>query len=744
MRLSGSILHALIVAVMSFLYPIPDNSKSTWEIKPPAPNGNVSDAGIHSNDQNLTGPSNFILVELPDSPAFDPINVEPPEEIKLSPKRDDAISSKDDGLQSPLSQNNSVVESEISGISPPLVLGSARYTGYVYDPRLRYHENVISEHPEQPSRISKIHEQIVNTGLVKRLIHIPLRNATSEELELAHEKGYLAWLKSTSAMPPNEYERESIYYNQYTSGCAQLACGGVLDLAQYIANGLLRNGMAVVRPPGHHAECNKAMGFCFLNYVSIAAKFLQKHCNMKKILIVDWDIHHGNGTQNMFISDPSVLYVSLHRYDHGTFFPSDAEANYTSMGTGAGIGKTVNIPWSDEEMGDAEYLYAFHKVVLPIAYEFNPDFIIVSCGFDAAEGDPIGDYHLSPECFGHMTYALMALAQGRIMLSLEGGYSLDALPLCAEMCMKALIGEPPHPLVVPISPNLSCVYTIDNLVIPTQRKYWSCFGEQDTSMMKLLSGFKAKYPNMFVAYSDICGKYWSQLMTSQYQLVRIPLPEEINCGFFMSPDVIFRQDPMVVLIHNLGSVILPSQDHRLSKSTIMLPHLIYIEKAISKNFLIIDLAIQDISEHSPMECDSQEKSKSANKSLSYIWENFLSLGMSKNLYLLGFGTECTSSITALISKSDNIGKFVKHCYLFPEELPRPVTYDKSAWFIDHSTVFIPSMEEVYSVIPFSRAFGKCVSSGVESQTPHSAAGISCIPHVEFVFEDIEKYSSPKP
>jgi len=179
-----------------------------------------------------------------------------------------------------------------------------------------------------------------------------------------------------------------------------------------------------VRPPGSHAEYEQAMGFCFFNSLAIATKHLQTKLNLKRILIVDWDVHHGNGVQQAFFDDPSVLYISLHRHDEGNFFPGTGSLD--DVGIGAGVGYTVNIPFTgtlNPPMGDAEYLAAFRSIVMPISRQFDPEIVLVACGFDSAIGHPppLGGYRVSPACFGYMTQQLLTLAEGRVVMALEGG-----------------------------------------------------------------------------------------------------------------------------------------------------------------------------------------------------------------------------------------------------------------------------------------------------------------------------------
>lgn len=219
------------------------------------------------------------------------------------------------------------------------------------------------------------------------------------------------------------------------------------------------------------------MGFCYFNSVAIAAKLLQQRLSVSKTLVVDWDVHHGNGTQQAFYSDPRVLYISLHRYDDGNFFPGSGAPD--EVGTGAGVGFNVNMAFTgglDPPMGDAEYLAAFRTVVMPIASEFAPDVVLVSSGFDAVEGHPtpLGGYNLSAKCFGYLTKQLMGLAGGRVVLALEGGHDLTAICDASEACVSALLGNELDPLpekVLQQRPNANAVRSMEK-VIEIHSQYW--------------------------------------------------------------------------------------------------------------------------------------------------------------------------------------------------------------------------------------------------------------------------------
>ena len=193
---------------------------------------------------------------------------------------------------------------------------------------------------------------------------------------------------------------------------------------------------------------------------------------LRKVLILDWDVHHGNGIQHMFYHTSNVLYISIHRYDHAFFFPCSEDAAADRVGEGDGTGYNINIPWNTKKCGDLEYFLAFTSVILPVAYEYAPDLILVSAGFDAARGDPLGGYQVSPEMYGHMTHQLSALAEGRLVVALEGGYNLSSISESMYMCGRALRGDPlpALDLEAPLRPGV-----VDTLreVLEVQAQHWT-------------------------------------------------------------------------------------------------------------------------------------------------------------------------------------------------------------------------------------------------------------------------------
>ncbi|XP_030196592.1 histone deacetylase 5 isoform X3 [Gadus morhua] len=342
-------------------------------------------------------------------------------------------------------------------------------TGLVYDSLMLKHQCVCGNtqiHPEHAGRVQSIWSRLQETGLLTRCERVRGRKATLDEVRTVHSE-FHTLLYGTSPLNRHKLDHkkilgpisnkmyaqlpcggigvdsDTVWNEMHSSGAVRMAVGSLIELAFKVAAGELKNGFAVVRPPGHHAEESTAMGFCFFNSVAITARLLQQKLGVK-ILIVDWDIHHGNGTQQAFYSDPSILYISLHRYDDGNFFPGSGAPE--EVGSGPGVGYNVNVAWTggvDPPMGDVEYLTAFSTLVMPIAQLFSPDVVLVSAGFDAVEGhqSPLGGYRVSARCFGRLTQMLMELAGGRVVLALEGGHDLTAICDASESCVSALLGD---------------------------------------------------------------------------------------------------------------------------------------------------------------------------------------------------------------------------------------------------------------------------------------------------------------
>ena len=306
----------------------------------------------------------------------------------------------------------------------------------VYDPI--YLEHDTGDHVENARRLVEAMSHLKETGVKERLTTLPARPASLKELETIHVPEYISyvkskaekgggWLDPDTVMSPRSYE------------AALYAAGGVLVAVEAVMNGKVDNAFALVRPPGHHAIRDRAMGFCIFNNVAIAARFALSKFNLNRVLIADFDVHHGNGTQDAFYADPEVLYFSTHQYP---FYPGTGWVDET--GTGKGEGATVNFPMAGG-WGDEEYLRAFKEVLVPIARRFQPQLILVSAGFDPHWADHLAMMRVTVTCFVQMAMILKELAaelcQGRLVFTLEGGYNLRVVASSIKAIFDVLLGS---------------------------------------------------------------------------------------------------------------------------------------------------------------------------------------------------------------------------------------------------------------------------------------------------------------
>jgi len=377
-------------------------------------------------------------------------------------------------------------------------------TALVYDERCLLHQANYA-HVEQPARASTTMQLLKSSGVYGRCVHVPSRPARDDELiGQAHTAEHVAKIDGTAqldykpAEPDSETEGDDTLYpdckfldndtyvNQHSAAAARLAIGGLVDLCEAVLAGRVRNGFAVIRPPGHHADTVRASGFCLYNNVACAVQALKaKHPELKRFMIVDFDVHHGDGTQSIFYDDPDVLYTSIHRYQHGTFYPKTGA--HTDCGGANALGSTVNVPLNYTRMGDHEYLTITKQILAPIAREFQPDMLLISAGFDCAQGDPLGGMEVSSDGFGHITRALMqAVPQhGRVVMALEGGYNVRAVSEGVVSCVRALLGDDLQPLEDPfaflgkreiakLQQKRELFLRDMDQVVREQRKYWKC------------------------------------------------------------------------------------------------------------------------------------------------------------------------------------------------------------------------------------------------------------------------------
>jgi acetoin utilization deacetylase AcuC-like enzyme len=339
-------------------------------------------------------------------------------------------------------------------------------------------------HPERPDRLRAAAGYLVATGLWGQFHRAESRRATDEEVALACEPAHLDEVRAviarvekedreraadahaasaaahavdppadgaSSPSAPRRSARGAVrlgdtYFSASTLDAALLALGTTVEVAESVASGRAGRGLALVRPPGHHADCSHSQGFCIFNNVGGSARaVLRRHPEtVRRVLILDWDVHHGDGTEQMFYEDDRVLYISLHRHDAGAFYPGSGASG--RVGQGKGEGFNVNVPLDGQWYGDADYLALFDHVVMPIARAFAPDLVFISSGFDAARGDWIGDFDVTPAGYAQMTHLLASLAGGRVVVALEGGYNLHAVAASTAAVARVLLGEAPIPL----------------------------------------------------------------------------------------------------------------------------------------------------------------------------------------------------------------------------------------------------------------------------------------------------------
>lgn len=295
--------------------------------------------------------------------------------------------------------------------------------GIVLDKLYFDHDNGMG-HPESQERLFAIVDMLRETRLLEEVVRIEPRDATKEEITLVHDPKHFDLIQSTKG-------KIRVFLDPDTSTCpvsfnaAVRAVGGMLDATDKVMKGEVDIAFPLVRPPGHHAERNRAMGFCLFNNVAVGAAYASKVYGVKRILIVDWDLHHGNGTQNMFYDSSEVLYFSTHQYP---YYPGTGSVN--EVGVQNGFGYTINVP-IHPGMGDKEYIKIFFEILKPVIEQYKPELILISAGFDTYFGDPLGGMSVSPKGFAQMTRFLKEMAEsycnGKLVLILEGGYNLEGL-----------------------------------------------------------------------------------------------------------------------------------------------------------------------------------------------------------------------------------------------------------------------------------------------------------------------------
>jgi acetoin utilization deacetylase AcuC-like enzyme len=311
-------------------------------------------------------------------------------------------------------------------------------TGLVADARVKNHDTG-PQHPEQSARFSAVMNRLESSGLSRDLVRLPSRVATEDELALVHTRPYIALVAKEVAEKRHHLSTGDTDISPESSEIARLAAGCALSAIDAVFARQVQNAFCVVRPPGHHASAAIGMGFCLFNNIAIAANYARHKHSAERVLIVDWDVHHGNGTQDIFYQDGHVLFFSTHQ---SPWYPGTGAKN--EIGEGKGAGKIINCPLPAGS-GRAEIVSAFRERLMPAAEAFHPDLILISAGFDSRQNDPLGHFRLTDPDFKDLTGMLLDIAgkysNDRLVSVLEGGYNLEGLALAAEAHVRALAGN---------------------------------------------------------------------------------------------------------------------------------------------------------------------------------------------------------------------------------------------------------------------------------------------------------------
>jgi acetoin utilization deacetylase AcuC-like enzyme len=309
--------------------------------------------------------------------------------------------------------------------------------GYVFDPIYLAHDT--GAHVENASRLTTTMSHLEKTGLLSELVGIKPRPATVEEIAAIHERQYIAYIDYVARKGGAWLEVDTVMSGR-SYDAAICAAGGAIKATESVLDGELNSCFALVRPPGHHATYDRPMGFCIFNNIAVATKYALLKYNLGRIAIIDFDVHHGNGTQEAFYSDPHVLYISTHLYPH---YPGSGRVDETGINEGKGA--TLNIPLP-VGCGDVQYMEAFKQVIIPAVRRYAPKLIMVSAGYDAHWADELAQMNVTTTGFSEMVKIIVQLAEElcdcKIVFVLEGGYHLEALSTSVKATFDVLLGKP--------------------------------------------------------------------------------------------------------------------------------------------------------------------------------------------------------------------------------------------------------------------------------------------------------------
>lgn len=577
--------------------------------------------------------------------------------------------------------------------------------GYVYTAEMTGHFNPAG-HPECPERTVTIYQTLVQEHYTQKMKWIPIRPVRRGEALLVHSEDHWDKVLAIQYMTEQEiadsedyYEQLSLYVMQGTTRSALLSCGGVIESCLSVARGELHKAFAIVRPPGHHAEPDEHMGFCFFNNVAVAARVVQQVTPVKRIMILDWDVHHGNGTQRAFYDDPTILYVSLHRYEQGTFYPCGPFGGMQSCGEGAGVGYSVNVPWPQNGMRDADYLHAFQKVIMPIALEFAPELVIISAGFDAADGDDLGECHVTPAGYAHMTHMLAGLAGGKLVVALEGGYNLTSISDSALAVVKVLLGEPPDELP-PMIASEAGTETVW-LVAREQSKYWKSVDP------KACEPREAGLEDVSFSIPEILKAHRQHYLFVQHGMLQIPLisdelEERFSAQVTCSSDI-FDRKTLVFFAHEFGNLRFEltssaTCDVELERSYLLDTSKEIINWVRREKYALLDVNLYPKPVETPLP-RSKTTDDLKRDILTYLWDNFIQLSNAERIILIGHGPGCQPIMELVEQRFVSVRKKVKLVVQVVGTskipiAPRHNDNEIRVWYKQHSSVVIPHIHPI--------------------------------------------------
>lgn len=603
-----------------------------------------------------------------------------------------------DNLEIPISSSDDTPGTPDSAMEEQGLVDERRLflpTGCCYDDRMKLHANADfsanPSHPEDPRRIEVIMKAFKDGGLIYKgpnselfqilkdsptrwMYRIAARYARKDEICTVHLGTHYDWVDDLSKKSGAELRqmsasldngRRSLYVGNLTCDASLLAAGGAIETCKNVVAGKVKNAIAVIRPPGHHAEHDQAMGFCIFNNVPIAARVCQQDYpdTCRKVLIFDWDVHHGNGTQNMFYDDPNILYISTHVYADGSFYPGRPEkdgvpdGNLDCVGKDRGLGKNVNIGWHSQDMGDAEYMAAFEKIVMPMAREFDPDLVIISAGFDAAAGDELGGCWVTPACYAQMTHQLMSLANGKLAVVLEGGYNLRAISRSALAVAKTLMGEPPERLTLG-QPHPEAMRVI-NRVKEFHAPYWECMRTGLLDKADVTSADSTRLDKIVRAYQV------NELATRHKMRPISVLRERLYKVFerqVLATKQLYTASKILVVIHDPPELLAQpdAKDTSLELHNAWLKDTVmpYINWAVENKYGVIDINVRMDGNRTDDRLawndrlDDEELQDLLKELLCFLWDNHLEISEATDIVLMGVGNSYMGIRQLLMNRGD--------------------------------------------------------------------------------------------